>query len=359
MLNLSGGRLKFFHRIYTILEYFVSQYAPKLFSFALSWFVVNYFSAVLWGEYIGYSIYVNIILVLLSFGHTEYTLREFAKAPKEIANIWNSSIQSRGYMLLLLIPICFLIPVHQTIRFGLVLWFLGEFVGQSYKSYVIFEKKFKVLVFVEIVGALFFSVLIYFNYLEFSLEYLILFKGLSSVVKATLLSIVFRGALFPKKLVFIKWNYYRGSYFFFLLSVIGLITSNLDLYVVNHFLESDQLGEYQILASFLVLIHAGARQILGPFIKNTYRMKYSTVRKVSRTVALLGLIIVPAGLLVAYFLLFYSFNISFPVHYWFFAGFYTYSSYVGSAHVYWLFQLKLESKILKWNILIVLANLVF
>jgi O-antigen/teichoic acid export membrane protein len=95
----------------------------------------------------------------------------------------------------------------------------------------------------------------------------------------------------------IELAYFRRAFAFFALGFTGLLQSRIDLYLVGLFLPKSMVGQYQVLMNFLLYLQALSNFVLGPFVKNLYRLSYRSILSLSLRLLALGALLCPLGLL--------------------------------------------------------------
>lgn len=78
-----------------------------------------------------------------------------------------------------------------------------------------------------------------------------------------------------------EYAYFILAFPFFLMEFTGLLQSKADLICVTFFLSKERIAQYQVYINFLLLLQSSAGFILAPYLKNIYRLKKDSIRKLS------------------------------------------------------------------------------
>jgi O-antigen/teichoic acid export membrane protein len=132
--------------------------------------------------------------------------------------------------------------------------------------------------------------------------------------------ILYRLGIFKGFSISLKLSLLKNSAWFFLLGITGLIGSRIDQYCVSLMLPKEELGQYNILKSYLLYFQAVSGFIILPFAKDIYRMSESSVKSLDKKQVIWGLLFTPLYITGLYIFMKYFYGFSFS------ANIYIYSS---------------------------------
>jgi O-antigen/teichoic acid export membrane protein len=104
-------------------------------------------------------------------------------------------------------------------------------------------------------------------------------------------------------------------------------------------LPKEKLGMYQVLTSFLLSFQAIASFVLTPFVKNLYRLANEVIRRVSRRMFLLGVILTPPFVIVLYPVLRIVYGFDFPARLYVLSGLYVLPIYYYITVIYKMYKI--------------------
>ena len=298
--------------------------------------VIHYSTKEIWGEFVSFLLYTLLVTQISNWGNKEYLLRKFSETPNKIKQDFSTVFVSRFPLIILfVIAGLFFFPI----RFGfyIFLWILGRFLIHSFEALIIFDKKFKASVLIEIGSFLVFGLTFYTNKSVLDLKYLVILYSLYQLLKGVCYLILFKN-YFTFKNIKITLNYFKVSFWFFILSVLGFLASKIDVYIMERFGNKIITSDYQIINSLLVFIMSITTFIYSPFTKNIYRNNVLVIEKTKKTISLLGLIIVPISLLMISYILRYFLNLDFSFWFYIIAFCYVFPSYLYGLEIVDLFK---------------------
>jgi O-antigen/teichoic acid export membrane protein len=152
------------------------------------------------------------------------------------------------------------------------------------------------------------------------------------------------------------WRTVRSGYFgaalpFFLLGLSGMLQSRVDLYAVNALLARSEVGHYQVVIGFLLYLQALANVLLLPFVKSLYRLRAPLVPQLAARLGLVGLIVVPTGVVVLRWLLGGLYGLELPAAAWLWGGLLAWPVYLYLPLLYGLYRLNRPGVVLGLNLL--------
>ncbi|MCB9232648.1 MAG: polysaccharide biosynthesis C-terminal domain-containing protein [Bacteroidia bacterium] len=283
--SLKGRR-----RLLTVAAHAVTSLLVPVFSILISLLVVKMASRELWGGFVEVMIVVNLGAHLLNWGNKEYLLRGFAADPASLARQWQEGMQARLLLLPLGVAALWLVPVCRPFIFPATLWLVAAFLYQSFEVVILFKKWFMRTAVAELVGL---GVILSHLWLSgngWEVEGLVWAFAMGFCAKALLIGVWAGREVQGRVGVARVGHFLQAAFPFFLLGLSGMLQSRTDLYCVALYLGEDDLAAYQVLISMLLYLQALANFVLLPFARNLYRMKTSSIRKMSWSLTGLGLL---------------------------------------------------------------------
>jgi O-antigen/teichoic acid export membrane protein len=330
------------------------QVLISVFAMLIPFLVIYYSEKEIWGEFVSILLFSLIATQFINWGNKEYLLRTFSEIPSEIKITFSSNLLTRFPLVILFSIIGYF---YFKLDFGIYifLWLFGRFLIHSFEVLVVYEKKFIYSTILESVCFLIFILTFYYFKSEINLKTLLILYSLYQLIKGLSFLFVFRNFIDFNKISF-NFTYYKISFWFFLLSILGFLTSKIDVYIVDYFLDNKALADYQIINSLLVFVMSISAFIYNPFIKNIYRTNENVVVKTKKTLLLLGILIVPISILIIHFVLKYFFNLSFSVYFYLIAMFYVFPSFIYGIDIVTLFKQNKEKKVVIYLFFGILMN---
>jgi O-antigen/teichoic acid export membrane protein len=237
---------------------------------------------------------------------------------------------------------------------------MAQILHQSYAALITYRRDFLFSALVELLGLAALLTAFFIWEANLNVEFLVQAFTLSVVGKAILLLWRYRKITWGRSMGennLIQPRYFVLAFPFFLLGLSGMLNSRVDLYAVNYFLTAQDVGQYQVFTTFLLYLQAVAGFIVIPFVTTIYRLQQATIHKLSLGMMLIGILIIPPGLLVLSGLLrgLYGIELSYP--FFIFGGLATLPIYFNSPIIYGMFKADRQMIVLWVNITAVLLNL--
>jgi O-antigen/teichoic acid export membrane protein len=144
---------------------------------------------------------------------------------------------------------------------------------------------------------------------------------------------------------------------FFLLGLSGMLQSKMDLYSVAYFLSDKEVGSYQVIINLFIYIQTFSYVILIPFVKNVYRLPLEKVRKISKMLFIIGIVItVPASVLI-YLILTILYKINISIFFLIWGVLFALPIFYYLPKIYTLFKNEFQNKVVLINIYGLISNL--
>ena len=239
----------------------------------LSSFLVVRFGAIeLWGRFVTALILVQLVLQVAAWGNTEFLIRAFSKNPRQLRQLWQRALFPRVGLLIPLLGCFFLLSLKPLEFLGLAVYGLMGFWCQSFESVLVFQKRFKLRLAVELGGQLLLALCLWGLRQQLDLLLIISTYALVTLIKGSVLSVSAGKTLLRRPWAGFDATVLKASSPFFLLGFSGMVFSKSDLYMVRILLDDRDTGIYQILIHFLLLLQSLSHLMLKPFVRNLYRL---------------------------------------------------------------------------------------
>jgi O-antigen/teichoic acid export membrane protein len=327
-------------------------------NFIISFLVIRLKGIELWGEFVYFMIIVSLTDFILSWGQREYLLREFSRNPSGISGDWQKSVINRLPLVILALSFIYFLNFSIENKIIICIWLLSLFLYKSYDILVLYKKQFSFIIKIEIFSLILFVVLLFLSEEFLDLTILLLIYTIISLLKTGIVIYYYYRDIFPW--VYIKFEpvFLKISLPFFLPAFFGFIQSKTDLYCLAYFLSEKEVGEYQILITFLFYLQIFASLLITPFIKNIYRLPDSSLQKLMTSLFRTGMIIsIPAIFLIRYILsTYYHFEFSLDIY--IISYFYVIPFYLYLVKLYQYFKHNKQKTVVYITILATAINLV-
>lgn len=296
-------------KIVTSTKNGVWQLLPTIATLLLSLFFVRLFSISIWGNIVSVLIIQQIVNSLLSWGNKDYLQRELAVNSNFFKSLFTTLFLERFLLFFVIIAFIFyfkLIDVSCYLAFTYLVF--GRFVHQSFDVVILVERKFTLVIILEIVQIIIqiFTLFILYKHNSTETADLLIVFWLPALLKGFVLLLFFKSYFNFKKL---NQKALFKSFPFAMLNLSGLVHTKVDVLLISKILDSQILGKYQIITAFLWNIQSIALYISGPFIHNFYRLNKNSKNNYSKFLKQIGFLIVPFGVLLMTFVLLYFFKI--------------------------------------------------
>jgi O-antigen/teichoic acid export membrane protein len=287
---------------------FLFNLFPPLFTLILSLIVVRLISFELWGEYIKVFLFILFLVHFLSWGNKDFLLKEFSLEPSKIDDLWRKSIASRTIFILPVLIVLFFTSFSLSIKAYVLAIVILRYIYQSYDCFIHYERDYSRRISLESLTGLFILSGVYFFRQRIMLEDLLLIFLLMDFVKTFSIMILTK-KYFYFRFENISIEYIKSSFPFFLLIFTSLAISKADQIVAAFMLNTKDVGKYQIIMSFLLLMQACSNYFLHPFLKNIYRLSFKTIKSISWKLTIFGGGFIFAGILILQYILIFFYKV--------------------------------------------------
>jgi hypothetical protein len=343
---------KTFDRIKIVLVNILKQMLGQILILILSVFIFKLYSKELWGEFSAYFIYINIIIIVISWGNKEFLIREFSKSPGKITENFYLIFNSRLLLLALaIVAILFVFPAKWFCFFSI--WIMSVYISQSLEVFWIYKRDYIKSIGIEILSFSLLLLLLFYN--KINGGKLIEYYSYYQFTRTVLYSILYYPEL--KKIHFsIDKKYFITAISFFLLSLVGFLQSRVDFVIITFFETDKNIAVYQIITAFFILIHALGTFLIFPYMKNIYRLQKSSITIFQSFLSWVSPLIVCFSLSVLFLITKYAYNLDLDFHYYLLGFLITFPPYLYTVKILILYKENKQGFVLKTGIIAIIIN---
>ncbi|MEL7249087.1 MAG: hypothetical protein AAFZ63_14970 [Bacteroidota bacterium] len=314
-------------------------------------------SADFWGSFVPYLLWMGVGLHIVSWGNKEYLLRSFSNRPEQEGEEFYRVLCSR---LLLLGCFCIsgLLVFPNPTGLALALWLLVYFLYQSLDALITFRQAFGQACIADVVGlAILIGAIIFFPE-SLDIRSLALLYALSFLVRTIVLLVFLKVPSYRIQDSYFDFGYYAIALPFLIISLIGMLSSRVDLYTATAVLSKEQIAQYQIITASLGYVRAAAGILVYSFIKQVYQLSWTASKLwLYRLIALGGLISI-VGSLGLYLLTNWYMGMQLPDSLFLLAIWYVWPAFAITLCVIRLFKLGKERTVIYLSLLNLSINLI-
>jgi O-antigen/teichoic acid export membrane protein len=299
-----------------------------------------------WGEFVKYLLVFNLGAQLIGWGSKQYLIREFAADSSNAGSCWFTNLKARFPLLVFFIIPVLLLNIEPGIKTALILWQLAAFFSRSFEPLIIYFKKIKFFLALELTLSLLFLALIFINRQKIDALFLLNVFVIIEILRMIASGIYFKSSLQFKFTFSIEVKALSAGSIFFILGTLGMLQSRLDLYFAALLLSKNEIAVYQVLINFILLAQAATGFIIQPFLKEIYRMNQRTLTRFSNKFTLYGILFTIPMMAVINFVLSKFYKIELSREMFILSYFYIIPIFYYTIRVYLLYKIKKESLIL-------------
>jgi len=283
-------------RVLDIFMYACNNLSAPVFNIVLSFILIKRVSLDFWGEYVTLFLVVNTCVMILGWGNKEFLLREFSRSPSLIKTNWQNSFMYRSVIYCIVAVILFICFDYSLVRFlSVMAWITVFFIYKSTDVLILYKKTFIFSAVIESGGYIILAGLLLLSpQHSLTLDAVVLCSAAIILLKCIITIWYLHADIFPLKKAdpfFNRQNTLLLSLPFFLPSLAGMLQAKADLYSVAWFLSKDKVGEYQIFMNLINVPHILAGFVIMPFLKNIYRLRFTSIHKIIRMMTIGGILI--------------------------------------------------------------------
>jgi O-antigen/teichoic acid export membrane protein len=346
-----------FDRVSIIIVSLLNNHSQVISNFLISFIVIKYANASLWGEQAYFMAVIQVVTVVASWGSKDYLLKEFSLYPAGIKKLWVENIFSR-----LLIPFIICIAIYIIFPFPvnalMIVWIFSLFISKSYDVFIFYHKSFAFSLFTELLSLTILLLLILCNRDQLDINYVLSSYMYSGLLKAFLFIIYYRKETRISSHYKINIRAIKNATPFFILAFVGILSTKVDIFCINYFMVKETLGNYQVFFSFLLLIQGLGYLLVEPFSKNLYRLDEKSLKKIRSYLLLAGLLVSSVGIVAVYFILFYFYKIDLSLYIYVYGFLFCIPVFLYSIIVYKLFKFHNERWVIYISVSSILLNVI-
>lgn len=332
----------------------IRQVLVSLFGLIIPFLVIHFSDKEIWGSFVSILLFSLLALQFINWGNKEYLLRKFSEQPSKIGVAFSENMTTRFPLVAIFSIIGFLFfPIQ--FGFWIMIWLVGKFLNHSVEALILFQKEFDKSIVIEVGSFIIFGVSFYFLKAKIDVYSLLIIYSLYQFFKGFFYFILFKKFFLLQKSLF-QIDYFKSSFPFFLLSILGFLASKIDVYIIENIGNNTITAEYQIINSLLVFTMSITVFIYAPFTKMLYRNTDNVIEKSQKALATIGLVIVPVALFVISIILKYYIKTNFGIVFFLIAFMYVYPSYVYGLDIVNLFKQHQEKIVVRNLLLGVITN---
>jgi O-antigen/teichoic acid export membrane protein len=300
------------NRIFVILLHAFSQFLPSIANLVLSVLVVRLFAPQWWGEIAALQLYQYLAVQVVAWGNKDVLLKSFSRDPGKLSVEFINSFANRLWLLLPVIAIACLFQDNAVAGIHLAIWIACRFVQQSVDAPSLFLRKFNAVILSEI-GSLIIVAGALYTYQGVSFSNILLIVSLGQIIKTLFQLIAFYSLFKGMSLVKVDWSFFRTSFPFMLLGLLGILQQKTDMIFVIRFTNDLDIARYQVFTTFYLLALSIPMLIAGPFVKNVYRVSSSAMGNIQFVYAIAGVFLNLVIFTGSYLLLEYLYHFHFDI----------------------------------------------
>lgn len=342
---------KTIYRIKLVLINIVKQVMGQVLNLILSVFIFKCYTKELWGEFSSYFLYIGIFTMVISWGNKEFLIRKFSTIPSQITKNFFLVFNARLPLLILaIVAALFVFPNNSPY---VALWILGAYISQSLEVFWIYKRDYAKSIFIELLSFLGLFLLLF--YTRITSDKLIEYYSYYQLARAILYTIIYFREL--KKMHF-GWDkkYLVTAVSFFLLGMVGFLQSRIDFVIITFFESDKNIAIYQIITTFLILIHALGTFLIFPYMKNIYRLQKNSVATFQRFIAFISPLAVGFCLAILFLIMHYIYNIPLDYQYYLLGFLITFPPYLYTVKILILYKENKQDFVLRTGIIAIVIN---
>jgi hypothetical protein len=292
------------------------MFLPNVTNILTSAIIIRLLAPEWWGQITILQLYMYLGTQFCAWGNRDTLVKSFSENPSIIKFLWMESFNNRLFLLLpVLVGTYFIGSDFVSILF-LSSWIIIRYFMQSFESVILFSRKFLVSILAEITGLIvtISLIVIFKNIVTFHDVLLIITIGY--FIKTAILIIKFR--TYFNSCLSIKPNVKRLMPFlpFMMIGFLGVLQQKSDMISIAWLSSKIEIAHYQVFSSFLLFMQAIPALVIGPYVKNLYRLPITTYSKLQRLFNIYGFFISLASTLFIYIAIkiIYQFDLPYTIY---------------------------------------------
>lgn len=313
---MSFLKSKQFIRAANIFAHSSNLFLPNITNILTSAIIIRLLVPEWWGQITILQLYMYLGNQFCAWGNKDSLMKLFSENPSKKMFLWMESFSNRLFILIPVMIGTYFISNDLIAVFHLSSWIILRYFLQSFEAIILFSRKFVVSIFTEIIGLIIivFGLVVFKDYLSFHDVLFII--TISYLLKTIILVVHFR-TYFNFGVSF-KPNIKNLLPFlpFMMIGFSGVLQQKSDMISVAWLSSKIEIAQYQVFSSFLLFAQAIPALVIGPYVKNLYRLPLSTYSKLQRLFTSYGFFISLASTLFIYIAIkiIYQFNFPYTIY---------------------------------------------
>ncbi|MFA9213074.1 MAG: hypothetical protein ACEQSR_04410 [Candidatus Methylacidiphilales bacterium] len=313
---MSFFKSKQFIRAANIFAHSSNLFLPNITNILTSAIIIRLLVPEWWGQITILQLYMYLGNQFCAWGNKDSLMKLFSENPSKKIFLWMESFSNRLFILIPVMIGTYFISNDLIAIFHLSSWIILRYFLQSFEAIILFSRKFVVSIFTEIIGLIIivFGLVVFKDYLSF---HDVLFIITISYLIKTIIQVVHFRTYFNFEVSF-KPNIKNLLPFlpFMMIGFSGVLQQKSDMISVAWLSSKIEIAQYQVFSSFLLFAQAIPALVIGPYVKNLYRLPISTYSKLQRLFTIYGFFISLASTLLIYIAIkiIYQFNFPYTIY---------------------------------------------
>lgn len=313
---MSFLKSKQFIRAANIFAHSSNLFLPNITNILTSAIIIRLLVPEWWGQITVLQLYMYLGNQFCAWGNKDSLMKLFSENPSKKMFLWMESLSNRLFILIPVMIGTYFISNDLVAVFHLSSWIILRYFLQSFEAIILFSRKFVVSIFTEIIGLIIivFGLVVFKDYLSFHDVLFII--TISYFIKTIILIVHFR-TYFNFGVSF-KPNIKNLLPFlpFMMIGFSGVLQQKSDMISIAWLSSKIEIAQYQVFSSFLLFAQAIPALVIGPYVKNLYRLPLSTYSKLQRLFTSYGFFISLASTLFIYIAIkiIYQFNFPYTIY---------------------------------------------
>gem|GEM_PF-2184808 len=355
---MSFLKSKLFLRFYNIFAHSSSMFLPNVTNILTSAIIIRLLVPEWWGQITILQLYMYLGTQICAWGNRESLVKSFSENPSNRKFLWMESFSNRLFLLLPVLVGTYFISSDFISILHLSGWIILRFFMQSFEAIILFSRNFIVSILAEIAGLIvtISSLVLFKNFITFHDVLLIITIGY--FIKTAILIINFR--TYFNFTFTIKPNFKNLLPFipFMMIGFLGVLQQKSDMISIAWLSSKIEVAQYQVFSSFLLFMQSIPGLIIGPYIKNLYRLPPSSYSKLQRFFTVIGLIISLVGTIAIYFAIKIIYHFDFPFTMYFLGFLYGFFTYFYMLKIYIMFKNQKQQQVMIISAATILLNFI-
>jgi O-antigen/teichoic acid export membrane protein len=325
--------------------------ATPIYSVLLSLVVIQKSEAAIWGSFVQLLILIGLLAQLLNWGYRDHLLRRFAKAPKDMGQLFLNNLITRSFGLPFAITVLWIYSSSPLETLFLSGWLVLAFLYFSLEVLVVYQRYFAQQFIADTIGFLVvLTGLVLIETEGFTLNNLLQWFLAGMAVKLLLLAFFLRKEWLVLELPQLELSFFKASLPFFLIGFNGMLLSKADLYITSFYVLPAALGKYQVCMNFFIYLQALSGLASVPFLKLMFRITENSYFKLSRSFRIFGLFACLVFTPLIQFIITNVYGFDLPWQFFILGGCIAFPVFFYTPNIIFLYRIHFEKKVMWVNL---------